>query len=171
MNDLSIQPTYIKYGLIYGVVSLIYAFALFSSGLVTNPAMSVVSIAIGFGIIFLAIREYRKLNGGYLRLKQGVMIGLWVGLIAAVVSGLFSMLYNTLINPDFIPNLIDTLQAQMEESGAPPEAIEMSLKMYKFMFAPVPSLVVGLLSGIGGGALYGLIAGAIMKNERPVMEE
>lgn len=172
MEDKSIRPSSVKYGLIYGAASVLYALLIYSTNLVTNPAISVLSIAIGVGAVFLAIREYKQLNDGYLRLKQGISIGILVILIGGIISSIFTFIYASLIKPTFKEDLIATLEQQMRESASQqPEVIDMTLKMYDVMFSPGVMLITGLISAVISGLIYGLIIGAIMKNDRPIMDE
>ncbi|MDX5346593.1 MAG: DUF4199 domain-containing protein, partial [Hymenobacteraceae bacterium] len=51
--------------------------------------------------VYLSIKSYRRLQGGYMRYGRGVYIGFLTSIYAGIVVAAFTYLYYEFINPDF----------------------------------------------------------------------
>ncbi|WP_394746909.1 DUF4199 domain-containing protein [Spongiimicrobium salis] len=52
-------------------------------------------------LLFIALYTYRKANENSLRLKEGMMIGLWIFLIGSIVVIGYNLVFRLLLEPDF----------------------------------------------------------------------
>ncbi|MEO0470802.1 MAG: DUF4199 domain-containing protein [Bacteroidota bacterium] len=162
------RPTWLKWGSILGIVSSVFSIFLLTSGNLQS-GLQYVSYLISFGAIFLALREYRTVNNGYLKFGQGVKIAVFIGLVSALIGSIIQQIY-IMIDPDVITTVMDGMRQQMLEQNPdlPDEALEMATGMTESMLTkPYYSIPVGLISGAIGGAILGLIASAILKNNPP----
>ena len=169
MDDISIKPTGLKYGLYYGAAAILYTLFTFVSNLVTNPLVSILAYILIIAAIVFGIKEYKKLNEGFISLKQGISLGVIISLIGTVLSGIFSIIYMTLINTDAKSQILEGLEEQL--SAMPPESLDMMMGLYETMFEPIPMFFMGVVMALIGGVFWGLVIGAIMKNDRPPMSD
>jgi hypothetical protein len=78
----SISAVAIRYGLIVGMITVIYSLILYITDLqITNQFLSYVSFLILIVGIYLAHQNFKKENGGYMTYGQGLGIGSLVSLI------------------------------------------------------------------------------------------
>ena len=171
MQDISIRPTSVKYGLYYAGAATVYSLITFSMDLVTNIPWSMLAYVISIGVIYLAIKEYKELNEGFLSLKQGIGIGVISMVVGGAIASALSFIYFSFINKDGIPQLLERLEEELTATeGMTPEIIEMTMGIYEKTFQPIPMFFMGILGAAFSGLIIGLILGAILKSERPMMD-
>lgn len=171
MQDISTRPTALKYALVYAGIMIVYSVMTYSMDLVANTFWGFLSYAISIGVIGMALVEYKKLNEGYLSIKQGIGLAIVLRVVGELIAGAFNYIYFTFINKEGMTTLLESVEKQLSETeGMTPEMMDMMMGMYEKMFQPVPMLFLGLVFAVLGGLVFGLILSAIMKNERPMMD-
>ncbi|MFD2517126.1 DUF4199 domain-containing protein [Salinimicrobium flavum] len=96
----------LMYGIFVAVGLIAYFLLLSLFGLHTNPAFSVVNIAItGIGM-FLAIKKYRSKKGAKFIYEKGFTTALATGFIATLIFTGFFAIYASELNPNFSEELI-----------------------------------------------------------------
>ncbi len=176
-NQVSYRQTAIRYGAIWGGVSVLTTLIGFLTNTdpanpETSGAIKGIYMLIGFGIavwaVVMAIKQHRDRElGGYISLGRAVMVGMMVGLIAGAIGAVFMILYTTVINPGFSESMQAAMEAQWEAQGMSEEQIEMAASMSGWATNPVFLFISQLIGGAFTGLLVGLIGGAIMKKDRP----
>lgn len=178
-STVSYRATALRYGAIWGGASVLLTLIGYLTN--TDPSLPTTGVAakaiygiLGFGIsiwaIVMAIKHHRDNElGGFISLGRGVMIGLTVGLVAGLIGAFFMLLYTTVINPDFADTLKASMEQQWADQGMSEEQIEAAGKFSGFMFNPVFTFLSQFLGGGIMGLIIGLIGGAVMKRERPLM--
>jgi uncharacterized protein (DUF486 family) len=167
----SIYAVAIKYGLLTGLLYI--AFALFNyltesyGNFFLALLMSIVIAVIG---IVLALKEYRKLNGGYMTYGQGLGLGLMVSLIAGLLSGLFSMFYIQFIDPSITEKIIDATMDQMAAFGVDDSVLDNQREEIMASQTPLKQVTGALGNALFSGLILSLIIAAIMKKNRPEFE-
>ncbi|QNP51020.1 DUF4199 domain-containing protein [Hymenobacter qilianensis] len=81
----------LRYGLLTGIVSIIYSFILLAANLEQNTALSLLGIVILIGGIFLAHKNYKENNGGFMSYGQGLGIGVILSLVSGLLGAFFAM--------------------------------------------------------------------------------
>jgi len=175
-SSVSNRQLAIRYGAIWGGISILLTLIGYLTN--TDPAMSttgpikwVYSLA-SFGVAIWAIAAAIKIDrdqqlGGYISLGRCVGLGALIGLIAGAIGAVFSFLYMTVINPGFADQMKESMVATYEEQGLSEEQIDMALSMASAFTSPAMMAVFQVIGGAFFGLIIGLIAGAIMKKERP----
>ena len=169
-------PIAIRYGLLIGGAQAILMLLMHLAGM--NPAKggavqwvnTLLQLAIGIGGYVLLMRERRdKELGGYLSLGQGIGVGTLTGVFTAIISVTFFVIFVNYINPNFISEIMEVTEAKWEEQGMKEEQMEQARKMMGY-FMNIPFMATtAFFSSIIGGAFYGLVIGAIMRRQPPIM--
>ena len=161
----------VRYGLLTGIVSIIYAFMLLAANLEQNTALSLLSLLILIGGIFLAHKNYKDNNGGFMSYGQGLGIGTIVSLISGLLGSIFRYIYMSFIDPSAAQRAIDQARAKLEEAGTMSDAqIDQAVQMsQRFSSGPV-GVAVGIIMSVIVGFLLSLIIAAITKHNRPEFE-
>ena len=169
--DAPIGPVVLRYGLLAGLLSVLFTFALYATGQETNQWLPWLGIVIAIGAIYLAHNAYKGQNKGFMSYGQGLGIGMLVTLVSAVLSSVFSYVYRTFIDPDMTARILDKSREKMEAAGnMSDEQIEQAMKMAaKFTAGPI-ALVFGLVFALLLGLILSLIIAAITKNAKPEFE-
>lgn len=166
-KDVSIRSVAIKYGLISGLIGIIYFVVVDFAGLVGVSALQWVAYLITAVLIFLAHKEYIRDGDGYMSYGQGLGLGTLLSLVSAVLSSVFAYFYISFINTDYIANLREITLQKYYESGMGEQMIEKSIEIFDQWTTPVMILVIGIISGVFIGFIISLIVSAITKKSRP----
>lgn len=98
---MEVQKTALKYGMITGVVLIIYFLLLALVDLHTHAAFSAANVLITGTGIYLAIQKLKRIEKESFRYQFGFAAGIVTGFSATVIFTLFSTLYITELNPNF----------------------------------------------------------------------
>lgn len=153
----------LNYGLILGGLGVIFGLMLFLSDAHTSqsPVNSIISIAMSIGVIFWGILNFRKANGGYLKIQQALKLGAGIALIAGIITVLWTVLLSNVLDPDFPSKVMDARLAEVAETtDLTPEQLqqqkEMGLKFWWFGYPVilVVNIIIGLVIGLVGGLIF-----------------
>ncbi|SMB97854.1 hypothetical protein SAMN00120144_2243 [Hymenobacter roseosalivarius DSM 11622] len=161
----------LRYGLLTGIVSVIYSFILLAANMEQNTALSLLSLVILVGGIFLAHKKYKENNSGFMSYGQGLGIGTLVSLISGLLGGIFRYVYMEFIDPSAAQRTIEQTRAKMEEAGNMSDAqIDQAIQMsQRFASGPL-GIAVAIIGSAFIGFLITLIIAAITKHNRPEFE-
>jgi type IV secretory pathway VirB2 component (pilin) len=170
-TPVSTTSVALRYGLLTGVISVIYSFILLASNLEQNTALALLSVIILIGGIFLAHKNFKENNSGFMSYGQGLGIGTLVSLVAGLLGGIFRYVYMEFIDPAAGQRALDQARAKLEEAGNMSDAqIDQAVQMsQRFSSGPI-GIVVAVLGSALMGFLITLIIAAITKHNRPEFE-
>lgn len=103
--------------------------------------------------IWLAVRERRERQGGWIALGEGFQTGLLVTAIAAFLSGAFLACYSRVLNPGWLQRAWEWQKAGLLAAGAKEqelgrhEAIATTSQMlvYQLLLEPIRTVIMGLI--------------------------
>lgn len=171
MEKVSTARIALKWGLIYGLASIafitiMYTFNLFDKQWITTVA----SLAIAFGILYLAFSEYKVLNEGFMTFGEGVGLGMLLFATATVISSLYDFIYKKFIDTEVINKMLEITERQYEKMGMSQEVIDQALEQARpFMEGPI-AILIAIAIGLFSGLICSLIMSAIMKKNKPVFD-
>jgi len=96
-----------KYGLLASLGFIAYELIAWQTGLNSHHislgyGLGYVTILIPIVILFVALRERRKSQAGWLKLREGVGTSFRVGLVMVIFTTLFMAIYITQLQPDYM---------------------------------------------------------------------
>ncbi|MEZ0484765.1 DUF4199 domain-containing protein [Fibrella aquatica] len=157
----------LKWGGITGIALIVYSTLLYTLGGMANAALSAIVYVIIIAGLFLGIREYRTLNGGYLAIGEGVSLGALMTAVSGILSSAYNAIYTTLIDPGVMEQMQNQARVKLEEQGnLTDEQIEQSLEIMQKFQSPGMLFIFGVLGSILMGALFSLIISAIMRRKK-----
>jgi hypothetical protein len=164
------RPIALRYG-------LLTALALFFAGLllqftgIVDPVVqkgsaisTMISIAVLFGGMYLALKEYKNENGNRLTFGKGLNVGILTSVVIALAMIVLTYLQVAFINTDIMDQIFEMQIAQMEDRGMDDAAIEQAMSVMGFMRSP---WFIAVAAGFGQfifGFIMALIAAAIHQN-------
>ncbi len=162
------QPTTgkfsLNYGLILGGLSVVFGLMLYYAEAHTSqsPATTVISIVMMVAVIFWGISNFKKANGGFLKVGQALKIGAGIALIAGIIAVIYTIFLSNVLDPDFASKIMDARLAEAAaENGLTQEQVQQQKEMgIKFFWMGYP---VMLIFNILLGLVIGLVAGLILK--------
>jgi|GEM_PF-767195 hypothetical protein len=171
-KSLSISETVKKWGLIYGLVGVIYVYItalLGIQGNSSNISAGIISFIITLGIAFavysLAVKEYKNENSGILTFGKAYVICLLVGLLGGVIRSVGFYIYIKFIDPTYVESIMNAQIEAQEKMGVTvpdPESLPAFMKFFQtnefFAFSTLFSAILGAL-------IFGLIVAAIYQKK------
>ncbi|MBF9144189.1 DUF4199 domain-containing protein [Hymenobacter properus] len=160
----------LRYGLLTGLVSTLFSFALNIMHQESSPARYL-SFAILVGGLVLAMNHFKQQNRGFMSYGQGLGIGAVLSAVVGAISGIFAYIYMNFVDPDMLGRITEKMRADMEaRGGLSDEQIDQAVTMSsKFMNGPV-MVGAALLGTLLIGVLLSLVISAIIKNAQPEFE-
>ncbi len=168
-SETSIFPTAMRFGLIGGLIVIVWTLIKNMSGLATNSMAGIIDMAIYGFVIYSAIKGVRELQGNHISFGKAVGAGVIACSIMGLIAGLFGYIYYNFIDPAAADEIIAYSIEMMEGMGMGEDVLEATAESGKDGF----TLFRQVLGGLGGGAFLGLIGsligGAIMKKDPPAL--
>ena len=160
----------LRYGLLTGLVSIIFSFILFVTHADQSPVRWL-ALGILVGAMVMAHNAFKQGNGGFMNYSQGLGIGVIMGGISGVLSTAFNFLYMTFIDPEYMGRIMETTRAKMEEKGGmSDEQIDQAIKMVQKFSSGGWMVLFGVVGSVLFGFLIALVISAITKNSKPEFE-
>ena len=130
---------------------------------------SALNFVIMLACIVYGLKAFKKANGGFLSIGESLKTGLAISLIAGLIGSIFTYLFVTVIEPDFVVNMLEVTEAKMIEQNPnmTAEQMEMALGMTESMMSPGIMVAFGIIASLFFGFIISLVAGLIMKQNRP----
>lgn len=158
----------IRYGVIYGVISIAYFIILTAADVDMSKGVGRwAGIVIGIIMIFLAQKFYKENGDGFMTYGQGIGIGFWTSLIASLISSIFTYIYAKLIDPSFITTIREKAIEDMEAQGQSQQQIDTAMKFVEMFTSAEALLVMGLIFGTLIGVIIALIISIFTQKPQP----
>jgi len=108
-------------------------------------------------------------NEGFLSIGESLKTGLAIAAIAGVIGSIFTYIFVTFIEPDFVVNMLEATRIKMIDQNPEmtEEQMKMALGMTEKMMSPGILVAIGMIASLFFGFIVSLIAGLIMKQNRP----
>jgi len=173
-SSVSPWPTAIRYGLIAGLISIIYATIGFITG-ITLPSAgflmiginTIISFGIFIGVIVFAVRKHRNEElGGFISFGRIVLIGVIITVISGLLGTFYQHIYTNYVDPSYMAKVMEETVAMMEKFNVPEENVEETIAQME-----AGNTFGSILKGFGIIAIFGAIIssiiGAVMKRNPP----
>lgn len=163
----TILKSSMNYGLITGLVVIVYSLILYFTGLHLNQTMGYFTIAIIAICIFVFSKQYRDtVNNGAISFSQAFSLGLLTGVFAAILLGFFTFLELTFIDPTIIDKQLEIAQEKLLAQGLSEDQIEQAITVSKKMMTPGIMFIMSILSFAFYSAIISLITSALLKKNK-----
>ena len=169
-KQLKIGKYAIRYGVITGVIGIVFSLMLFFQGMhyEQSTAVTVIGIAILFAVIAFGINQFKKDNEGYLKLGQALKLGTGIAVVGAILSLVYYfLLSNDILEPGWTEKATEIAKAKAfaDNPSLTQEQWDQGMAMqenFKFLAYPF-ILIFNAILGLVGGLIFGLI----MKKDSP----
>ncbi|UYZ59437.1 DUF4199 domain-containing protein [Hymenobacter latericus] len=168
----SVSPSSVgvRYGVMLGIVSIIFTAVTMMAGLEQNTAIGLLGAVISIAFIVLAHKAFKQANGGFMSFGQGVTIGVVASAVSGLLASVFRYIYLTFIDPEALARGAEAARAKLEEQGMSDEQIDQAMSVSSKMTEGPVGVVVAIVVSIIIGLILSLIISAITKRTRPEFE-
>lgn len=170
-NQPKIGKYALKWGLIAGVISLVFNIMLMIQGMhyEQSTAGAVIGISILFAVTAFGINQFKKDSEGFLKLGQAIKLGVGIALVGGIIGLIwFALLSNDIIEAGYMEKATEIAKqkAFADRPQMTQEQWDQGMEMQKkFAWLAYPFI---LIFNIILGLVAGLVFGLIMKNEKGV---
>jgi hypothetical protein len=169
-NQTTTTRTALKWGVIIGIINILYSTAIMATGQIGNQSLGyAVYLIVGVGI-YLALNDFKKENSGFLTFGQGLGLGTMMSAILGLISSFYSFAYMKFIDSSIPDQILKNAEREMEKKGLPDDQIEQAMQYSKMFMSPGVMFVAGVFFTVLLGFVLSLIIAAIMKKDKPVFD-
>ena len=162
----------LKYGLILGLLSIVYFLVLSFAGVLGKTQVwSYLGIIFTIAVIYLAHKAFKEEGDGFMSYSQGLGIGTLICLYSSILSSIFTFVYISYVDDTMIQNIREKSIADLEARGMSPAQIDQTMGFSETFMSPGIMLIMGIVGGVLIGFIVSLIVSAITKNANPQMSE
>lgn len=169
-QDISKSPFGIKFGVIASLAIIIYGLILNLTGLNTNQALGYVNYFVLAGVMYVACKNYKDANEGFVSFGGAFNISFIVVSIASLISSIFTYVYMAFVDDSILEFIKEKQLEEFEKQGLTDTQIEQAIEMSEMFMTPGMISVMAFIGMLIFGAILGFIVSAIVKNPRPIFE-
>ncbi|WP_024771188.1 DUF4199 domain-containing protein [Aquimarina macrocephali] len=169
---ISIKRYILKYGVILGILSIIYNIIIYTTDNMINRhwLFTLLSAAILISIIIYGIYSFKLANNGFLKLNEALKLGIGIAIIGGAVPFIWNFLLINVVDPEMINQMVN---AQKEEMIAlnpdiSQEEIDRGIMITKKFSSSYMITAFSLISNLLFGFITSLLGGAILQKKRNV---
>jgi Protein of unknown function (DUF4199) len=169
MEKVSSARVALKWGLIYGIFSIVFTTVLYNTDLWKNWVFTtLISFISIFGVLYLAMKEFKLLSGGYMAFGEGFGLGTLTLAMGGMLSVVYDFCYKTYIDDSIITNQLEMAREQYESMGMAEEQIEASIEKAQYYSTSGLAFLLAFLFILFIGVIAALIMSAILKKEKSI---
>ena len=138
-SNVSYQNIAVKYGILVGIVYIVYFILMWAIGVSEIVELSFISgLFLVIGIV-IAISNYKKVRRGGIRYLEGFGIGATVGAVSSAILALFLMIFLSTLDAEYL--------AQLQASSLFPEGLSMFLLfVLTILYGTIPGALIAFIA-------------------------
>lgn len=172
------ENTYLKstmtYGLITGLVLIVYTLLLYSTNNLINQNffLGIINYLILIGGIVMGTRSYRdQFLEGYISYSKALGYGVVISVFTGIVVGIFTYLLYAVIDPGLMEQSMKIFEEEMLNQGMSADQVETITDMQRKIRSPFMMLISSVLSYALLGLILSLITSAFLKKDKPIFDQ
>lgn len=138
-STITYQKVSIKYGILVGIVHIVYFLLMWALGVLDIVELSFISglfLVVG---ICLAIANFKKAKGGLIQYFQGLGIGATVGAVSSSALAVFLAIFVSTLDTEYL--------AALQASSLFPEGLSiLSLFVLTILYGTVPGALIAFIA-------------------------
>lgn len=168
-GSVSIWPTVWKFALILSASKVIFGLLPQLPALAGVPGLALVGFVVSIVLIVLALREFRRRNGGYATFGQSFGIAFVASVISTLVSAAAISIYFATAGRERLAAQLENIVSQMQANpGMDAQTAEMMRGFFEGLFTPSGMFFAGAIAGLIGWCIASLILAAVLKRPPPI---
>lgn len=169
MENVSSARIALKWGLIYGVLGIVYNTISYNTGIWKSWFIGLMILLILlFGVLYFAMNEFKSLNNGFMTFKEGLGLGTLTITAGGIISVLFDNFYRNYIDTTILGQQIEMMTEQYESMGLSEAQIDEAIQKVEATANSGLSFLWGVIGAVVLGFIASLIMSAIVKKDKPV---
>jgi hypothetical protein len=176
MKTDSVKFSILKWGSLFGIVSIINAFLNEDSVEAIKPGFKQLAqlafyfFSIGF-CIWLVHRDYKYNNNNNLSFGRGISLALLVGSFVGMLICVFCYIRYSYFYAEYMEKTKQNMMLQFEERGLGSSEIDPIMNQFDFFFSPLAYGISNFIGTIFFFLVIGLIVSGITQKEKSIFED
>lgn len=171
----SINPIWLRYGIIYGLVSIATSLIFYYAITIGLGKQSMITFAIMVVFMVLVGKAEKQHQGGLLSYGESLKTTFLTGFVGLILAGIFNLILMNLIDPTLMDKLteqaMEMTRSMMEFFGVPEDQIEQAMEEAESKtvdaFSPLSQILGILQSSIFVVILAAIVSIFIKKDGDP----
>ncbi|WP_298546073.1 DUF4199 domain-containing protein [uncultured Aquimarina sp.] len=167
---ISIKTHILKYGLVCGMVTIIFNFLTYLMGNYTkqNIFHAIIFLLITTSSIILGMIMFKKTNDNYISLGEALKTGIGIAILGGFLTIVWKILLIKVIDPDIITQLEEKHVKHIIDNSYDfsQENIEKQIAITRKYSSPLIQIVANIVENLFLGTVFGLIGGLIIRKKR-----
>ncbi len=171
MEKLSLGKSALRYGLITGVLLIIFSLIMYIMEVDMQSKINYLSSIILLVMGIVAASQWRdKHNDGNLSYGQGLGTGTLVGLYAGIITAIYMFVFFKYIDPAYVDRILEITEQKMydQNPNMTSSEVEMALDITKRMTSPIIMSLLAVLGNTFWSFILSLIYSIFLKRSQPV---
>jgi hypothetical protein len=162
----SVLVNALTWGVIIGLISIVYSVILYMLNQSFNRALGYAGIIIIIIGLAIAMKSYRdNVLDGVLPFGKAFGFGVLIVVVAGLLGAIFTYLLYAIIDTGLQEKLVEYTRDKMLDKGVSEAQLNMILERAQKFQKPVPLAIFGFIISCLGGTVLSLIMAAIFKKE------
>ncbi len=167
----SVKKIALPYGFLLALATIVISVIVYVMGMTYEQPwwQSALNFVLMAAVISYGLKAFKASNDGFLSLGEALKTGLAISLIAGLIGSIFTYVFIEFIEPDFAVNMLEATREKMIDQNPEmtEEQMEMALGMTEKMMSPGVMVAIGIIASLFFGFIISLVAGLIMKQDKP----
>jgi uncharacterized membrane protein len=169
MEKVSSARIALKWGIIYGIISMLSTTILYNTELWKNWGFTaILGLLISFTILYFSLNEYKLLNNGFISYGEGLGLGTLTAATGGIIGVVYDFIYKKYIDPNIINLQLEMSMEQYESMGYSDELLEKSMETAERFTNSGLAFLISVFVVIFFGFVASLIMAAVLKKDKPV---
>lgn len=158
----------INYGALQGIISVLLGAVIYITDSYKDPhwIFSLIGIGVLITVIILAIKAFKKANGGFLTLGEALKVGIGTAVIGGLIGLIWTLLLTNVLEPNYMEQVMEIQKEKMLNQGLGEEQIDANIEMMRKFSNPMISAAFSLIGNLFFGFIISLISGLIMQKKQ-----
>lgn len=163
-KKLSKSMATLNWGIILGIILVLYSVILYAFGQLLNQGLTWVSYILMIGVIFYGAKTIRDTAcDGVMSYGRALGTGTLISVYGAVIVALYTYILYSFIDTELINSIIELMEEKLLEQGIPDDQIETIVNMQKKFTTPSMISVMTVPSFAFFGFIISLITSIFVK--------
>ncbi|WP_109300224.1 DUF4199 domain-containing protein [Aquimarina sp. AU474] len=162
----------INYGVILGIVSVLFGAILYATGIYKDPhwSIGIFGFVITIVVLVYAIKAFKTANGGFLNLTDALKVGIGAALIGGIISSVWSFTLTTVIEPDYSEQVMQVQKDKLLEDNPDftQEQVDQMFAIPEKLQSPPIAFALGIVGSLFVGFIISLVAGLVMQKKQEI---
>lgn len=165
-NKPSLWKNALYWGLIMGIVLIIYSLIMFFLNLSLEKWVNWLSYIFIIAVLVVGTINYRdKELGGVMSYGQALGFGVLVILFATLINAIYSFIFMKYIDPEIIERMLTMQEEEMIKRGIPDAQIEQGMGMVKKFMTPLMINLFAIPVSVFFGFIISLITSIFLQKK------